>query len=173
MAQVTGKVYILKNGTFKAYKRGTSWYYVDKRGIEKRCGKHKCLKDDILLTPLSSENKAIAKEFVDSLTLHDQWGEEASDLPWTWNPKIDMMATWQAIIEKWERNVYQDVTVDLDDVDTRIMSGNNQGYVICSILVPPEDCSPEDRDQFFDELQSKFNDMRSTLRDCVRFGSDY
>jgi len=41
-----------------------------------------------------------------------------------------------------------------------------------SILVPPEDCSPEDRDQFFDELQSKFNDMRSTLHDCVRFGSD-
>ena len=62
---------LLKNGTFKAYKRGTSWYYVDKRGIKKRCGKHKCLKDDILLTPLSSENKAIAKEFVDSLTLND------------------------------------------------------------------------------------------------------
>lgn len=81
-----------------------------------------------MLTPLSSEYKAIAKEFVDSLTLHDYWGEEASDLSW---PKIDMMATWQAIIKKWERNVYQDVTVDLDDVDTRIMSGNNQGYVIC------------------------------------------
>jgi hypothetical protein len=68
-------------------------------------------------------------------------------------------------VDKWERDNYQDVTVNLDDV------GLQNGFLRCDTLMPPDDYSEQERLTFAAELENRFNSLLPTLLECVRFRS--
>lgn len=159
----TGKLYVLTTGTFKAYQRRGRWYYVDNAGIEKRCGKHSCLRDEIEFPMQATKNASIAQEFVDSLTLHHYYGEEAPEMVWKHNDRIDYLRTWSHIMKYWEHTGYVDVFVE-DDLWQK-------GYLACGVRHPPSVISltEEEQDAYWEAMYDRFESMKKHLIVFVRF----
>lgn len=166
MKMSSGKQYKLKSGVYDAYKRNGVWRYVNDNGVEKRCGKHSGLKQEVNVLPMSPENLELAKEFLDSWVINHCYGMEAPDSTFKYNKKVDYVRTLRAIDEEWKRTGYNDVELDLDIDPLSITNG----YVRISGVLDALDTDDDALvDAYWAEFEKRFEESKKKLHHCIRF----